>query len=85
LLGFANGGNPPIGRASLVGENGPELITPRGATTITPMGAGGGATYYITNNISAIDSKGVAQLFAENRKILLGNVRMAEKEMPSRR
>ena len=85
LLGFANGGNPPIGRASLVGENGPELITPRGATTITPLGAGGGPTYYITNNISAIDAKGVAQLFAENRKILLGNVRMAEKEMPSRR
>jgi hypothetical protein len=39
---------------------------------------------YITNNISAVDAKSVAQLFAENRKTLLGSVKMAEKEMPYR-
>lgn len=33
---FADGGNPPIGKASVVGENGPELIVPRGATTVIP-------------------------------------------------
>ncbi|MFY8212576.1 MAG: phage tail tape measure C-terminal domain-containing protein [Candidatus Nanopelagicus sp.] len=86
FLGFANGGDPPVGRASIVGENGPEIITPRGATTITPngMGMGGATNYYITNNVSAIDAKGVAQLFAENRKALLGSVEAAKKELPYR-
>jgi len=83
MLGFANGGDPPIGKASVVGENGPEIITPRGATTVTPMGAGGGQN--VTNNyytVNAVDAKSVAQLFAENRKTLLGSVKMAEKELP---
>lgn len=46
--------------------------------------SGGGQVVnnYITNNISAIDAKSVAQLFAQNRKTLLGTVRMAEAEMP---
>jgi hypothetical protein len=37
---------------------------------------------YITNNINAIDARSVAQLFAENRRSLLGSVKMAEREMP---
>jgi hypothetical protein len=37
---------------------------------------------YITNNISAIDSRSVAQMFVENRKSLLGASMMARKEMP---
>lgn len=86
FLGFAEGGNPPIGKASIVGENGPELIVPRTASTVIPNGAGGGGgpTYNIVNNISAIDAKGVAQLFAENRKVLLGSVEAAKKELPYR-
>ena len=36
---------------------------------------------YVTNNISAIDAKSVAQLFAENRKTLFGSVQMAQKEL----
>ena len=83
LFGFAEGGNPPIGRASVVGENGPELIVPRTASTVIPNGGGGGQN--ITNNyytVNAVDAKSVAQLFAENRKTLLGSVKMAEKEMP---
>jgi len=35
--GFAEGGNPPMGRASLVGENGPELIVPRSPSTVVPL------------------------------------------------
>ena len=84
MLGFANGGDPPIGKASIVGENGPEIITPRGATTVIPNGAGGGGQQ-ITNNyytVNAVDAKSVAQLFAENRKTLLGSIKMAEKELP---
>lgn len=52
LLAFANGGDPPIGVPSLVGEDGPELIVPRGAMTVISnkalraagrMASGGGA------------------------------------------
>jgi lambda family phage tail tape measure protein len=87
LLGFADGGDPPVGKASLVGERGPELFIPRTNGTIVPLegkAAGGNMVNntYITNHISAIDSKSVAQLFAENRKTLLGTVQLAQKELP---
>jgi hypothetical protein len=45
LLGFANGGRPPVGVASIVGERGPELFVPRVPGTIIPnhkLGGGGG-------------------------------------------
>jgi phage-related minor tail protein len=52
-LGFANGGRPPVGRASLVGERGPELFVPRTAGTIIPNNAlGGGNT---TNNMITVN------------------------------
>lgn len=86
---FAEGGNPPINKPSVVGENGPELFIPKTAGTIIPngqgMGDGGGAgvggNTYITNNINALDAKSVAQLFAENRKTLFGTVELARKEV----
>ena len=36
VLNFANGGRPPVGRASIVGERGPELFVPDRAGTIIP-------------------------------------------------
>jgi hypothetical protein len=85
LLGFAEGGQPPVGKPSIVGEKGPELFVPKTAGTIVPNGGSVGnaaqGNTYITNNISAIDAKSVAQLFAENRKTLFGSVQMAQKEM----
>jgi phage-related minor tail protein len=95
LLGFAEGGTPPLNKPSIVGENGPELFVPKSAGTIIPnnkvaaMGSSSGSAVanaaqgntYITNNISAIDAKSVAQLFAENRKTLFGSVQMAQKEL----
>ena len=52
-LGFANGGRPPVGRASLVGERGPELFVPKVAGTIIPNNAiGGGGT---TNNMITVN------------------------------
>ena len=36
ILGFAGGGEPPVGRPSLVGEDGPELFIPKTAGTIIP-------------------------------------------------
>ena len=50
---FANGGRPPVGRVSLVGERGPELFVPRTAGTIIPNNAiGGGNT---TNNMITVN------------------------------
>lgn len=90
IFGFANGGTPPVNKPSLVGEQGPELFVPKTSGTIIPNDKLGGSTQvsapihntYITNNISALDAKSVAQLFAENRKTLLGTVQMAQKELP---
>ncbi len=55
LLGFANGGRPPVGKASLVGEKGPELFVPRSPGTIIPNNqlSGGGVTNVITVNVDA--------------------------------
>ena len=43
LLGFANGGQPPVGVPSLVGERGPELFVPSVPGTIVPNQALGAA------------------------------------------
>jgi lambda family phage tail tape measure protein len=87
---FADGGQPPMNKPSLVGEKGPELFIPRSAGTIVPNGAAGGSQQVINNTntthnhytVNAVDAKSVAQLFAENRKQLLGTVRMAQAEQP---
>tara|TARA_R100001224_G_scaffold44566_1_gene25718 strand:- start:8515 stop:10341 length:1827 start_codon:yes stop_codon:yes gene_type:complete len=39
---FANGGQPPLGKVSLVGEAGPELFVPSSSGTIVPNNALGG-------------------------------------------
>ena len=49
FLGFANGGNPPVGRASIVGERGPELFVPNSAGTIIPNHDLGGGTNIVVN------------------------------------
>lgn len=36
MLGFADGGLPPVGRASIVGERGPELYVPSSAGRVVP-------------------------------------------------
>ena len=47
---FANGGQPPVNKISVVGERGPELFVPRSAGTVIPNSDIGGSS--ITNNIS---------------------------------
>ena len=57
FLGFANGGRPPVGRASVVGEKGPELFVPSVAGTIIPNNSiGGGVTNNIVVNVDASGS-----------------------------
>jgi lambda family phage tail tape measure protein len=94
LGGRASGGPVMANKPYVVGEQGPELFVPNSAGSIMTnasmnKNAGGdsgmGATVnntYITNNISAIDSRSVAQMFVENRKSLLGASMMARKETP---
>jgi lambda family phage tail tape measure protein len=55
LFGFAEGGRPPLGRPSIVGENGPELFVPDAAGTVynqrqlAGMGGGGSAPPIVIN------------------------------------
>ena len=94
IFGKAAGGPVMSNKPYIVGEQGPELFVPNSAGSIMTNAtmnknasgdSGMGATVnntYITNNISAIDSRSVAQMFVENRKSLLGASMMARKEMP---
>ena len=88
----AEGGPVKGGQPYIVGEKGPELFVPPSAGSIIPNNKMASASpasamastannTYITNNISAIDAKSVAQLFAENRRTLFGSVQLAQKEL----
>ncbi|MET3441392.1 hypothetical protein ABIC94_002150 [Variovorax paradoxus] len=49
---FAEGGSPPMGKVSIVGERGPELFVPNTAGKIIPnhaLGGGGGAVTVVQN------------------------------------
>ncbi|MEN9806092.1 MAG: hypothetical protein RL756_600 [Pseudomonadota bacterium] len=54
IFGFAGGGDPPVGRWSLVGEKGPELIRPLSPMRVYPSGMGpaGGGGVNIVQNVS---------------------------------
>ena len=52
---FANGGQPPVNKISVVGEKGPELFVPRSAGTIIPNNKLGGG---ITNNYVTVNVEG---------------------------
>lgn len=54
FLGFANGGRPPVGKPSIVGEKGPELFVPRSSGTIVPNNQlGGGSSTSVVVNVDA--------------------------------
>ena len=55
-LGFARGGRPPVGKASVVGEKGPELFVPRRSGTIIPNDKLGGGSTNISVNVDASGS-----------------------------
>ncbi len=56
LLGFANGGRPPVGRASIVGERGPEIFVPGVSGTIMPNSSLGGSTNIVNVSVNASGS-----------------------------
>jgi hypothetical protein len=57
LPGFANGGNPPVNKPSIVGERGPELFVPRSSGTIVPNDKMMGGTSNVVVNVDASGSK----------------------------
>ena len=54
---FANGGSPPVGKPSIVGEKGPELFVPKSSGTVIPNDKlGGGGSTNISVNVDASGS-----------------------------
>ena len=94
IFGFADGGNPPVGQASLVGERGPELFIPKTAGTIIPnhqlgsaMGNSPQVVYngpYIAN-MSAIDTQSATQFLAKNKTAVWSANQSAQRSLPQSR
>lgn len=86
MPGFANGGDPPVNRPSIVGERGPEVFVPRTAGTIVPNHALSniGATTNVTNNyINAIDVKSFETRLLESSNTIWAGYQYANKQLAS--
>lgn len=84
--GFADGGDPPTNKISLVGERGPELFVPKTAGTIIPNHAlsGMGGTTNVTNNyINAIDTKSFEQRLLGSSSAIWAANKYGEKNLAS--
>ena len=86
--GYAQGGNPPVNRPSMVGENGPELFVPRTAGTIVPNGQFGGGTQVnntaVTYSIQAVDAQSFKALLARDPEYLHNVAEQGRRSMPIR-
>ena len=75
---FADGGVPPVGRVSVVGENGPELFVPSSVGSIVPNGAGGGGITIVNNNnfrgVNSVNKQELQNALEINRKRTLSDV-----------
>ena len=94
FLGFADGGEPPVGQPSIVGERGPELFIPKTSGTIIPnnslsgmMGNQPQVNYngpYIAN-LSAIDTQSATQFLAKNKTAVWSANQSAQRSLPQSR
>jgi len=93
VAAFADGGDPPVGKMSMVGENGPELFVPKTAGTIVPnhmLGesqAGPTINYngpYIAS-MSAIDTQSGLQFLAKNKQSVWAAYQSANRSVPMSR
>jgi lambda family phage tail tape measure protein len=88
LFGFAEGGSPPVGVPSIVGEKGPEIFIPNTAGTIipnkglnsTPLG-GANVTY----NIQAVDAASFRSLVARDPGFIYAVTEQGRRSQPTRR
>jgi lambda family phage tail tape measure protein len=90
---YADGGEPPVGVPSLVGERGPELFVPSRAGTIIPNNqlsaalGGGGTTIngpYIAS-MNAIDTQSGIQFLAKNKMTIWSMNQSANRSIPAGR
>jgi lambda family phage tail tape measure protein len=88
---FADGGNPPVGVPSLVGENGPELFVPNRSGTIIPnnqlssaLGGGQQVVYngpYIAQ-MNAMDTQSATQFLSKNKMAIWSANQSASRSIP---
>lgn len=93
MLGFANGGEPPLNQASMVGERGPELFVPKSLGTIIPNNAlsslnNNNQPQVVYNgpyiaNMSTIDSKSFEQRIYQSSNAVWAAHAYASKSMPT--
>lgn len=95
LMTYADGGMPPVGVPSLVGENGPELFVPKTAGTIIPnqqmsnyMGNQQPTIVYngpYIANMQAIDTQSATQFLAKNKMAVWSANQSAGRSVPASR
>ena len=66
---FADGGSPPVGVPSVVGERGPEIFVPKTAGTVIPNGAIGGSTVVVHQTFS-LNPGATEQTIAQLRSLV---------------
>ena len=74
---FAEGGSPPVGKVSVVGERGPELFVPQSAGTIIPNKALGGQSVVINQQISigeGVSANGVMSAMQASKEMAKAEV-----------
>lgn len=94
IFGFANGGEPPVGVPSIVGERGAELFVPKTAGTIIPnhslSSALGGQPQTVYNgtviqNMNAIDTQSGIQFLTKNKDTIWAANQSAQRALPMSR
>jgi lambda family phage tail tape measure protein len=90
IFGFANGGMPPVGVPSLVGERGPELFVPQSAGRIIPNNALGGGqsvvnnTTEVTYSIQAVDASSFRSMLARDPEFIHNVAEQGRRNLPMR-
>jgi hypothetical protein len=90
---FADGGSPPVGIPSMVGERGPELFIPNTPGTIIPnhkLGSMGGGPQVVYNgpyiaSMNAIDTQSATQFLSKNRNAVFAANQSATRSLPQSR
>jgi lambda family phage tail tape measure protein len=94
MRGFADGGSPPVGVPSLVGERGAELFIPKQAGTVIPnnqlssvLGQGTTINYNapVVENLSAIDTQSGMQFLMKNKESIWSANQSASRSLPASR
>jgi hypothetical protein len=87
LFGFASGGRPPLGVASIIGERGPELFIPDQAGQVIPAGKWGGMAPGLPNisGVSSSSSQSIGELHVHAHGITNPKefVRQVARELPN--